>query len=150
MEKGCRDFVSGNAVQLMTFFNDHIDVHHVFPQAWCKEKGIPDKEYNSIVNKTPLSARTNRVIGGQAPSQYLAQIQEDNAISPAQLDEILESHLINPVHLRNDDFEAFIADRTEALSKLIETAMGRQVVRVSYEMEPEEEYSEPEDEYDVG
>ena len=24
----------------MTFFNEKIDIHHIFPQKWCGEKGI--------------------------------------------------------------------------------------------------------------
>ena len=66
MEYGCKDFVKGKPTQVMTFFNDGIDIHHVFPRAWRskKENGIPDNDFNSIVNWTPLSRETNRAIGG--------------------------------------------------------------------------------------
>jgi hypothetical protein len=144
MARGCRDFVSGDTVELMTFFNDHIDIHHIFPQAWCKQRGIPDGTFNSVINKTPLSARTNRTIGGSAPSQYLVKIREDQGLSSAQLDEILETHLINPSHLRNDDFDAFFAERKEALSSLVEEGMGKSIVRVQDETEPEGEFVPPE------
>ncbi len=85
------------------------------------------------------------MIGGSAPSQYLTKIQEDQGLSSEQLDEILMTHLINPVHLRNDDFDAYFAERKDALSSLIETGMGKPVVRVQDQAEPEGEFVPPED-----
>ena len=41
----------------------------IFPIAWCEKKGISKSDYNCIVNKTPLSARTNRIVGGDPPSE---------------------------------------------------------------------------------
>ncbi|HEY2511802.1 MAG TPA: DUF262 domain-containing protein, partial [Polyangiaceae bacterium] len=52
-----------------------IDIHHVFPKKWCLERRIPPKVFNSIVNKTAISYKANRSIGGKAPSEYLEQIQ---------------------------------------------------------------------------
>ena len=74
-ELGCRDFITGKTTGVMTFFNDRIDVHHIFPRAWCRKNGIQESVFNSIVNKTPLSAATNRFIGGDAPSSYLKRIE---------------------------------------------------------------------------
>ena len=39
----------------MTFFKDGIDIHHVFPRAWCRTNDIPDNDVNTIINKAPLS-----------------------------------------------------------------------------------------------
>ena len=52
-----------------------VDIHHIFPRAWCEDNGIGPKKYNSILNKTPISYKANRMIGGKAPSDYLKQIQ---------------------------------------------------------------------------
>jgi hypothetical protein len=41
MRRQCLDFITGRPAELMTFFNDRIDIHHVFPQVWCKNQGIP-------------------------------------------------------------------------------------------------------------
>jgi hypothetical protein len=49
---------------------------------------------------------------------------EKQGISRKRLDEILRSHLIEPETLWDDDFEAFYAARTEALTLLILKAMG--------------------------
>jgi hypothetical protein len=35
MRQGCRDFISGKPTDIMTFFNEKVDIHHVFPQSWC-------------------------------------------------------------------------------------------------------------------
>ncbi len=128
MQYGCRDFITGRGADLMTFFNDQIDIHHIFPQAWCKEQGLSAGVYNAIVNKTPLSKLSNITIGGDAPSVYLKRIEAKQGLSSATLDEILRSHLIEPKYLRADDFKAFFENRTTALASLIVQAMGKPVV----------------------
>lgn len=129
MRHGCRDFITGRGVELMTFFNDKIDIHHVFPKKWCLSKGIKPAVFDSIVNKSPLFKRSNIAISGDAPSAYLKKIEREQGISASALDDILRSHLINPQHLRNDDFDAFMAARTTALTELIAGAMGKAVVQ---------------------
>ena len=64
--------------------------------------------FNSIVNKTPLSKKSNIAIGGDAPSVYLKRIQEKQGLSAEKLDKILRTHLIEPSFLRNDDFDGFL------------------------------------------
>ena len=128
MQHGCRDFINGRGADLMTFFNDKIDIHHIFPQAWCIKQGIPAGVYNSIINKTPLSKLSNIAISGHAPSIYLKRIETKQGLSSVDLDEILRSHLIDPVHLRNDDFTSFFDARIKALSILVTDAMGKPVV----------------------
>src|SRR5690606_31160351 len=89
--------------------------------------------------KTPLSYRTNRVIGGVAPSVYLAKLEQGDPKTPAierqRLDTYLRSHLIEPDLLRKDDFEAFMMDRQQRLLKLIEEAIGKEAYTGT---EPEE------------
>ncbi|TWT86591.1 hypothetical protein Mal64_34180 [Pseudobythopirellula maris] len=128
MRNGCRDFITGKPTDLMTYHQSKIDIHHVFPRAWCIRQQIPKTRFNSILNKTPLSKRSNQIIGGAAPSIYLRKIESETGLSTEQLDEVLRSHLIEPQHLRNDDFEAFVASRVDALSGLVSDAMGKPVV----------------------
>ena len=54
---------------------DKIEFHHIFPKAWCEAQGLKPAVFDSIINKTPLSYRTNRIIGGAAPSVYLAKLE---------------------------------------------------------------------------
>lgn len=119
--------VTGKRVETMTVFSDALDIHHIFPRAWCEKRGIPPQRYNSIINKTALSKGTNIAIGGSAPSQYLARIEERHGLSPAALDDILRSHLIEPALLRADDFEGFWQARKLALAELAAAAQGKPV-----------------------
>lgn len=104
-----------------------IDIHHIFPRKWCESRNISHRVYDSIVNKTAISYKANRKIGGNAPSAYLAQIETDKAVqlSPAGMDAILRSHCITPSLLRADDFDGFYKDRKATLLKLVEQAMGK-------------------------
>jgi hypothetical protein len=128
MRQGCRDFLSGKPVELMTVFSNPLDIHHIFPRAWCDARGIAPARYNSIINKTALSAQTNRIIGGRAPSAYLDDIRKRSGQSDAELDAILGTHLINSAFLRSDDFEAFFEDRARRLGQLASEAMGRDIM----------------------
>ncbi|RKU07009.1 hypothetical protein C6503_24875 [Candidatus Poribacteria bacterium] len=127
--QGCHDFLMERTTEDMERSRDDIDIHHIFPRAWCKKEKIAKEIYDSIINKTPLSARANRKIGGRAPSKYLAKIQEDAGIDGAAMDEILTSHLICPSALRDNNFEKFFEDRKAALLDIIEEAMGKEIIR---------------------
>ena len=125
---GCRDFINGQSAHLSSFYADPLDIHHIFPKRWCEKQGIPASRFNSIINKTPISASSNRAIGGNAPSIYLKRIEEKHKLTTAQLNDILRTHLIDPIYLRNDDFEGFYKARKAALGGLIEAATGKPVL----------------------
>ncbi|MDK2407792.1 hypothetical protein QHH11_02685 [Aphanizomenon sp. PH219] len=79
---------------------------------------------NCLVNRTPLSAKTNKKIGSKAPSVYLKEL-EISGISQRRLDEILLSHAIDIKTLQVDDFEGFFQARSKELLDLISQAMGK-------------------------
>ena len=89
---------------------------------------------DAVTAASPLAkgkggTETNRKIGGDAPSVYLQRVQSEKQVglSDAEMDEVLSSHALNPEFLRNDDYEAFRADRRVRLSQLISSAMGKPV-----------------------
>jgi len=129
MKEGAQDFRSGRKFDHTVFFGENVDIHHIFPQDWCKNRGIKPKVFDSIINKTPLSYRTNRILGGVSPSEYLAKLEKGTekvpGIKPQRLDGFVASHLIDPALLRTDDFEAFMEDRQNRLLAMIESATGR-------------------------
>ena len=127
MKHGGRDFVSGTPIDLNTYFNNAIDIHHIFPRVWCERQNLPKEKWNSVINKAPLAAGTNRFISGDAPSIYLDRIQSVKQVPPHSLDECLESHIIPVAALRSNDFDTFIRLRGNALLSLIEKAMGKTV-----------------------
>lgn len=129
MRDGAKDVRTGDTIQLATYFNDQVDIHHIFPQGWFKDHGITNRLMDSVVNKTPLSKRTNIQVGKKAPSVYLGQIQQRHGLTPTDLDAILETHVIDPAILRTDDFERFYEARFEQLLRRIESAMGKSIAR---------------------
>lgn len=129
MRDGCRDFRTGEPIEAQTFFDDKVDIHHIFPEKWCKAAGIAPATYDSVINKTVLAARTNRQIGGRAPSRYLPAVEKAAGIDAEHMNEILRSHCIAPEHLRGDRFWEFYAARAEALLQRIEAATGKTIAR---------------------
>ena len=142
MKDGALDFRSGQPFDQTVFFDESVDIHHIFPRAWCRKNGIPDAMTDSIVNKTPLTARTNRIIGGDAPSSYLRRLERGGAAPPLatdELDRFLRSHRIEPWLLRADDFHGFYKARKAALLDVIETATGTKAYRGQEADEPGED-----------
>ena len=134
MKQGARDFKTGQPIDVHAYLEQAIDIHHVFPRHWWEEHG--DKHgiewgiANCIVNKTALDARTNRLIGGSAPSVYLPRIESaDGGIKPHVLDGILRFHDIDPVALRRDEFGHYFNQRFESLLGNVERAMAKPVNR---------------------
>ena len=125
MKNGAADWISGEPLSIATYDDENIDIHHIFPVAWCEtaKPGVPARLYNSVINKTPIDAKTNKIIGGQAPSRYLNRLR--NAMNPQTLNGVLTAHWLNISHLEQDDFAEAFVTRGEAMLKLIGKAMGR-------------------------
>jgi hypothetical protein len=136
MRSGCEDFRSGQPYEVTSFWDERVDIHHIFPRDWCKKQQIEPGRFDCIVNKTPISARANRIIGGIAPSAYLGKLKKSAGLSDERLREILTSHLIEAEALLSDNFERFFLQRQEALIGLIETATGKRIVRSAESDEP--------------
>ena len=131
IKDGGLDFRTGEEISVQMYFDDKIDIHHIFPQAYCRANGIEPKWCDCIVNKTAISAKTNRIIGGNAPSEYLKRLKRQAGIEDGRMEDILASHVIDPEALQADDFETFFAKREASLLDRIEKAMGKPVQRNS-------------------
>jgi hypothetical protein len=147
MKDGAQDFRSGQNFDHTVFFGENVDIHHIFPQDWCKRHGIKPNVFDSIINKTPLSYRTNRIIGGVAPSEYISKLERGDHTTPpinsGKLDGFLRSHQIDPSLLRADDFEGFMVDRQKRLLALIEQATGKASYAGNVEEEGEDVEADP-------
>ena len=129
MQKQAGDFRSSQTFGHIVYFQEGVDIHHIFPKAWCearKPKKIAASDYDSVINKTPLTYRTNRIIGGDAPSIYLAKLENGKPgldgyppLAKTVLDDNLKSHLIPVAQLRADDFDVFMSLRQAMLMDLI-------------------------------
>ena len=129
MKRGAIDLKTGLRLEHDVIFDHSVDIHHIFPRAWCESEGVEAKRYNSAINKTALSSATNRHIGGTAPSIYLDKLVERGHVEDADLEEAILSHDIDPDILKLDDFDNFYVDRFERLIEQIESVMGKPVNR---------------------
>ncbi|MBK1724327.1 GmrSD restriction endonuclease domain-containing protein [Thiocystis violacea] len=131
LRDGAKDFFWKATIQELDHEEVALDIHHIFPKAWCEQQGIKPSVFNAIVNKTPISYKANRMIGGKAPSSYLAGIQSHKQVglTDETMNSILESHRIDPAALRADDFERFYQQRHEHLLQIVEQVMGKSVER---------------------
>jgi len=107
---------------------DAIDIHHIFPKKYCIDSKHKREKWNSIINKAPLSYRTNRIISGNKPGLYIEKIEKEHRIQKNILNNYLESHLIDPAYIRNNQFDEFIIERAKRIILVIEKAMGKTVV----------------------
>lgn len=136
MDENTKDWLSATKIDFSTYFSESIDIHHIFPVAWCSKNNILRDDFDSIINKTPLSGRTNRIVSGDAPSKYLARLKKNAGAFDEEFEQILRSHVVNPEFMYVDDFNGFLNDRKERILEKIENAMGKKIARD--QREPEE------------
>ncbi|MEW8524836.1 MAG: DUF262 domain-containing protein [Candidatus Thiodiazotropha endolucinida] len=124
---GARDWVTGNIPH-----HGELDDHHIVPASWGK-KNIKSNLINSILNRTPLSADTNRhIISDKLPNEYLPDLIEKSGEKAVR--GILETHFISSaalaILLRNpftpDDFEEFIQERQRTIQDAIEDLLVKE------------------------
>ena len=111
----CRDFMQGITMDIVKSMDESPDIHHIFPEAYCKKMGLDKSKWNSIVNKTPL-----------------LPVYSGNIMKKAEIDEVelrfrIESHLVNYDYLIADDFDHYFIARAKAILKVIEAAMGKTI-----------------------
>lgn len=129
MQSGAEDFATAKPTEEQQFAAEKIEIHHIFPKKWCTDHGYVKDDFDSVINRTPLSARANRRIGKQAPSVYLPLMQREAKANEERMGAIIRTHQIDPDLLMADDFEAFYKARGEALTAAIERAMEKPAVR---------------------
>ena len=119
--QGARDWMSGHVPQ-----HGDLDDHHIVPssRAAGELEGIT---VHTILNRTPLSAETNRhIISNRLPNEYIPELMADS--SKEEIREIFESHFISPAALdillrdpfTKDDYDEFIRERKRTILDAIE------------------------------
>lgn len=127
VEKGSKDFINGDPIAHTSDFELPVDIHHIFPRAWCTQQGIQKQKWNSVVNKAPLTSRTNQKLSGTAPSRYINKILQEGLITEDKLKAVLDTHWIDYQTLVLDDFDEFFYQRAVHLLNAIEDAMGKRI-----------------------
>ena len=122
-----QDFMKGIKMDVAKSMDENPDIHHIFPESYCIKKNYPKEKWNSIVNKTPLLAVSNRSIGGDAPSKYSKRIMKTASVGEDEYKKRVESNLINYDAFIQDDFDSYFIDRAKKILFVIEKAMGKRV-----------------------
>ncbi|MDP9458955.1 MAG: DUF262 domain-containing protein [Actinomycetota bacterium] len=148
MQSQCLDWIKHQPMNMASFFNYKIDIHHIFPKRWCAANKIDHNRQESIVNKTAISFDTNRIIGGKSPADYVKVLENRAKVPSSSLDEVLATHLLDPGALRSADFDAFFAHRRAALIDLISEAMGKPVAEDAQEADEASQYETEADDPD--
>ena len=145
VKNSCKDFANGRIIKDLYKNGDiAVEIHHIFPKN-SYQRQYP-KLIESVINKTPLSKKTNGILGDIAPSKYLEKIVtgEDSAdlnrrrtkksatelVSEENLEIYLKSHLIDKEDLENDNFKNFICHRAKKVLKAIFNATGKEFVEL--------------------
>ena len=126
MQQSPLDFMSGNKMDIAHYLDENTDIHHIFPEAYCKGQKIPDEKWNSVVNKTLIYATTNRSIGGRAPSEYI-KTMKNKGLTDDIVIAAISSHEIDYDLLSTDNFNEFFVNRATKLLNRIERATGKPI-----------------------
>lgn len=138
MRGGSKDWLYDQDITIASHHSLAVDIHHVFPKKWCADNKIDDLRRESIVNKTAISAATNRKIGGRAPSKYLPLLLKEAETTVDELRHRIEQHHIDYDALGADDFDEYFDRRRQRLLDLIGEAMGRAVAQPAVPSLPED------------
>ncbi len=122
---GARDFQSFDLPEYSL-----LEDHHIVPRSWGKENKV--KEIDSILNRTPISKKTNReVISSRLPNVYLKEIFNKTK-NKEDFYKLMESHLISrkatDILMRDNfspgDYEEFINEREKTIIKKVKSLLG--------------------------
>jgi hypothetical protein len=88
-----RDWMTGDVPQ-----HDDLDDHHIVPKDWAKDQQDLGPLIDSILNRTPLTADTNRhVINNRLPNDYLPELIKANGEAAVRSTPGIASHFASSV-----------------------------------------------------
>ena len=112
LRRGGLDFADG---ALITPDNFHgREFHHLYPVGVLSGDRA-DEKVNRALNCALISWATNRKVGAQTPSEYIAKRAAKASLGEDVVRERLESHLIPYEALTADDYDAFLNARAELM-----------------------------------
>jgi len=102
-------FISGQPVAIANVLRayNRSEFHHMYPKSFLTQRGVEQKDQNSLVNLCFLSKADNTALGGVAPSVYRSKMPDD-------VNAILRRALC-PESLFADDYEQLCRERAELL-----------------------------------
>lgn len=119
-QKSPKNLVNGTLVELgiaLSVFNRK-EYHHIFPQKYLKEKGIPTNIINSLCNFTFLPAESNKIISSKSPSEYISNIRRD-------LSDVLNTNLM-PLETNiysENNYDTFLKERAANIKQFLDSLL---------------------------
>lgn len=130
--QGARDWMNGGVAQ-----HDDLDDHHIVPASWGA-KNLKGNRIHTILNRTPLTADTNRnVISDRLPNEYLPELIQ--ASGQDVVAKMMDNHFISEAALQillrdpftPDDFEDFISERQRTIQAAMESLLIKERLDLS-------------------
>ncbi|MFG2800285.1 GmrSD restriction endonuclease domain-containing protein [Streptomyces pseudovenezuelae] len=102
-------FVSGSSVDLSSALQayNRNEFHHLYPQAYLRSVGVPTEKQSPLANLCFINAIDNKVLGGDAPSDYRLRISQN--------DSVLQRALCPDEELFADNYDRFLKVRARLL-----------------------------------
>ncbi|MDC0886231.1 hypothetical protein OAS19_00355, partial [Altererythrobacter sp.] len=129
---GARDWLSGDVPA-----PEEIDDHHIVPASWGAKNEL-GKAIDTVLNRAPLSAETNRHwISDKLPNAYLPELIKNSGEAAVRAN--LESHFVSPrafdILMRDpfskDDYREFIEERKRTIMSAIEALLVKERLDLS-------------------
>jgi len=125
----------------------NLEDHHIVPRSWGEKR--VGKDINSILNRTPISDKTNKeIIRNQLPNIYLKRMF-DKAKDKEEVYRLLETHLISreavEILLKKDfsekNYEEFLKEREKTILNEIRQLLGTDIKQQIDLITPETPFS---------
>jgi hypothetical protein len=81
MQIGSRDFLSGDPLELATYFDLAIDIHHIFPRTYCERKQLPNPDGIASSIKLRFLPRPTALSAAVRPAP-MWRIWRDSTVEP--------------------------------------------------------------------
>ncbi len=113
------DLVKGSRIDVgnsLSEFNRR-QYHHVFPQAFLKQRDLSTEKINSVINFCFLPSDSNKKISNKSPSEYFF-----NIVPQLEYQEILKSNFLplNKDIYKDNDYERFLNERAALIIQKVD------------------------------
>jgi hypothetical protein len=98
-------------------------MHHLFPKAWLKERGVEDrKQINQVANLADVGWHENSAVGGkEGPAQYVPRLRDKLKIDDNRWGRMCAEHALPP-GWEQMDYSTFLEGRRTRMAEVIRIA----------------------------
>ncbi len=93
-----------------------VELHHLFPKQYLKNKGYKNKEINQVANYAFIEWTTNMDISDEAPSKYFNSLV--SSLSEEEIKKMLAPHALS-LNWQDMDYLNFLDERRKLMANII-------------------------------